>query len=115
MTFIKGQTPEGAKVFEPGVSGNPNGRPKKLPDLDQLLADVLGEKAGRKDMTKAEEILRALHLQAKKGNVRAGEVLLERAYGKPKQDIEQKTVIYSVEVSPEEAKQLASDIFKDIR
>ena len=32
-----------ATEFKPGQSGNPNGRPKKLPELDKLLADVLGE------------------------------------------------------------------------
>ena len=29
MPFEKGITPEGAKPFEPGESGNPNGRPRK--------------------------------------------------------------------------------------
>ena len=27
--------------FKKGQSGNPNGRPKKLPEIDKLLADVL--------------------------------------------------------------------------
>jgi len=76
------------KNFPKGVSGNPNGRPKKIPEIDKLLADVLGE-----DGHEATEILKALVAKAKKGDVRAAEVLLDRAYGKAKQDINQKTTI----------------------
>lgn len=86
MPFEKGKIPEGAKPFEPGKSGNPAGRPKKLPDIDELLADVLGdEKEGK---TAAHSILMALEAKAAKGDVRAAEVLLDRAWGKPKQSHE---------------------------
>jgi hypothetical protein len=71
--------------FAKGESGNPNGRPRKLPELDKLLADVLGEE--KDGMTAAEAILKALRLKAAKGDVRAIEVMLDRAYGKPKQTI----------------------------
>ena len=70
--------------WKKGESGNPNGRPPKLPDLHILLANVLG-KEGKDGLTAAEEILMALHARAKKGDTRAAEVLLDRAYGKPKQ------------------------------
>lgn len=73
--------------FKPGQSGNPKGRPRKLPEIDTLLSEVLGEEEGEE----AREILKALLKEAKKGNVRAAEVLLDRAYGKPKQEIDQKT------------------------
>ena len=76
-----------AHKFPKGKSGNPNGRPKKLPELDKLLADVLGEE--KDGITAAEAILKALRLKAAKGDVRAIEVLLDRAYGKAKQQIEQ--------------------------
>ena len=33
----------GNTQFKKGVSGNPKGTPKKIPQLDVLLADVLGE------------------------------------------------------------------------
>jgi hypothetical protein len=71
--------------FPKGQTGNPNGRPRKLPELDKLLADVLGEE--KDGMTAAEAILKALRLKAAKGDVRAIEVMLDRAYGKPKQTI----------------------------
>ena len=79
----KGIPPEHSK-FKKGESGNPNGRPKKLPEIAVLLANVLG-KEGKDGITAAEEILMALHARAKKGDTRAAEVLLDRAYGKPKQ------------------------------
>ena len=79
----KGIPPEHTK-FKKGKSGNPNGRPPKLPELHVLLANVLG-KEGKDGLTAAEEILNALHAKAKKGDTRAAELLLDRAYGKPKQ------------------------------
>jgi hypothetical protein len=74
--------------FTKGVSGNPKGRPKRIPDLDLLLADVLGEEKDGTEAAKA--ILMALRSKAIKGDVRAAEVLLDRAYGKAMQRIEGK-------------------------
>ncbi len=71
--------------FKKGESGNPNGRPRKLPELDKLLADVLGEE--KDGISAAELILKALRLKAAKGDVRAIEVMLDRAYGKAPQTI----------------------------
>lgn len=86
MPFKKGVTPTGAKPFKKGQSGNPNGAPKKIPQLDKLLAEVLGEEKDGIDAAKA--ILMALRSKATKGDVRAAEILLDRAYGKAKQTIE---------------------------
>lgn len=74
--------------FKKGQSGNPNGRPKKLPELDKLLADVLGEE--KDGVTAADAILRKLRAMAAQGNIRAAEILLDRAYGKPKQSVDLK-------------------------
>ena len=71
--------------FPKGKSGNPNGRPKKLPEIDKLLADVLGEE--KDGMTAADAILRKLRAMAAQGNIRAAEILLDRAYGKAKQNV----------------------------
>jgi hypothetical protein len=60
--------------------------PKKLPGLDQLLAEVLGEE--QDDQTAAKFILMALRAKALKGDVQAAEVLLERGYGKVRQDVD---------------------------
>jgi hypothetical protein len=82
---MKGVPPEHSK-FKKGQSGNPNGRPRKLPELDKLLAEVLGEE--KDGITAGEAILKAIRAKAAKGDVRAAELLLDRAYGKPKQSID---------------------------
>tara|TARA_R110000868_G_scaffold297948_1_gene558197 strand:- start:277 stop:621 length:345 start_codon:yes stop_codon:yes gene_type:complete len=66
--------------WKKGECGNPNGRPKKIPEIDKLLAEVLGEE--KDGITAAEAILKALRAKASKGDIRAAEVLLDRAYGK---------------------------------
>jgi|GEM_PF-1958397 len=71
--------------FLPGETGNKLGRPPKMPNLDRYLAHLLKEKEG--DETAIMQILRQLVEQAKQGNLRAIEMLLDRAYGKPKQTI----------------------------
>lgn len=61
---------------------NKSGRPKKLPEIDDLLAEVLGQG------DKARLILEALTKRAlAKGGDRAAEILLDRGWGKPKQTI----------------------------
>lgn len=77
--------PHDGNKFQPGKTGNPNGRPKKLPDLDLLLAEVLG--VGSDGIEEASLILEALRKEAKKGDVRAAEMLFDRAYGKAKQTL----------------------------
>jgi len=77
---------ENLKNFPKGKSGNPNGRPPKLPQLDELMAEVLGEEKDGKSA--AQAILSALRAKAAKGDVRAAELLLNRAYGKVKESLE---------------------------
>ena len=89
QTAVKQPNPiPGNKPFKKGQSGNPNGRPKKLPELDKLLADVLGEE--KDGVSAADAILRKLRAMAASGNIRAAEILLDRAYGKPKQSVDLK-------------------------
>jgi hypothetical protein len=86
MAFEKGRSGNPSKQFTKGKSGNPKGRPKKLPKLDDILADVLGtENADGK--TLAEGIITAMANKALKGDVPAGNLLLERAYGKAKAEV----------------------------
>lgn len=63
------------KQFKPGQSGNPTGRPKKLPELDKLLAEVFGD-------NEMELILKAMYSRALKGDTRAADIILNRVYGK---------------------------------
>jgi hypothetical protein len=71
--------PHDGKKMKKGETLNPHGRPKKIPELEVLLA-------GKPD-SEYQNVINALFKQAKKGNVRAAEVLLDRAYGRVKQDL----------------------------
>lgn len=71
------------RPWKRGQSGNPKGRPA-LPTLREALAEVMSEPTA--DMPSSLlAILRALRDRAVSGDVRAAEVLLDRAYGKPVQ------------------------------
>lgn len=80
---------ENLKPFKKGLDPRRNvkGRPVLLPKIDELIATVLSEE--KDGLSAAKAILEALRHKAVKGDIRAAEVLLERAYGKPKEKIEQ--------------------------
>lgn len=84
--------------FKKGQTGNPTGRPKKLPELDTLLLDVLSneDKGG---ITAAQRILHALVKKAEQGDIRAAELIFDRAYGKALQSIQQNNVVRIVDES----------------
>lgn len=73
------------------------GRPAKLPQLDKLLDDVLGEE--KDDVTAAKAILMALRNKATKGDVRAAEILLDRAYGKARQIVDMEANVNTTKVT----------------
>lgn len=64
---------------------NRKGRPKRLPELDVLIVELLGEKGSESRM---REMLASLIELAVGGNIRAAEVILNRAYGKVKDVVE---------------------------
>lgn len=66
-------------AWKKGQTGNPKGRPK-LPDLREVLAKVLADE--QNGMTALEATLKALRAKAIRGDIRAAEVLLDRAFGK---------------------------------
>jgi hypothetical protein len=73
------------KPFKPGQSGNPSGRPK-LPELKNVLNAVLGtQDNGREPL---QEIFNKLHRMSLKGNVKASELLLHYAFGRPQKSIQ---------------------------
>ena len=67
---------------------NKNGRPKKLPVIDELLAKMLGAEGNEKST--AESIFDALISKALKGDVRAMELIIDRMYGKVTQTLDHK-------------------------
>lgn len=81
-------TPQNLKPFKKGEDPRRNlkGRPPAIPDLEPLLHKVLGEEKDNK--TAMEIIIMALRSKATKGDIRAAEILMDRAYGKAKQTID---------------------------
>jgi hypothetical protein len=72
-------------AWKKGQSGNPKGRPK-LPDIREALAKVLADE--KDGITALEATLAALRAKAVRGDVRAAEVLLDRAFGKSAQTVD---------------------------
>lgn len=72
-------------TLNPGYYGQKNGRKKKIPELESILAESLSEGEG---MTVIDRIIKTLIQKAIKGDMKAIEYLLNRAYGKPKEKIE---------------------------
>jgi hypothetical protein len=59
---------------------NKNGRPK-MPDLKEAIAEVVGEEGVNK-------IIRAIRDRANKGDTKAAELILDRFYGKLKNEMD---------------------------
>jgi len=74
----------GGKLKNGGNNGG--GRPKKLPEIDKLMAEVMGEE--KDGITAAQAILNMLRGKAAKGDIKAAQLLFDRAYGKSKQQID---------------------------
>jgi hypothetical protein len=83
----KGGVPKNLKPFKKGVDPRRNldGRPPVLPELREALAKVLAEE--QNGITALEAILKTLRNKALKGDTRAIQEILDRYFGKVKQDI----------------------------
>ena len=80
-----------AHQFKPGQSGNPKGRPRKLPEIRELIDEVLGEE--QNGITAVQAIFMRWRAMASSKNqnaqtLKAAELLINYAYGKPTQKIE---------------------------
>lgn len=111
------------KPWKKGESGNPKGGKKKpptmkqmvevLPELPLIFAKVLSEKKG--DMTAIEAGLRRMVSSwINSGNINAGRLILEYAYGKPQErkettEAEYTPPIINVTVTPEAIKKASEE------
>jgi hypothetical protein len=75
------------KGFQPGVSGNPNGRPRTA-KFSEAARQLLAEIDDRTGETNAECLVRHCFKKAKHGSPRHLELLLAYVEGRPKQDVE---------------------------
>lgn len=77
--------------FRPGQSGNPAGRPRKIPEIRELVDEVLSEEQDGITAVKAI-FLRWRQMASQKNQtaqtMKAAELLISYAYGKPMQRIE---------------------------
>lgn len=99
------------KQFSSNYQPEKNGRIPKLPNLDKLLATVLG-KEDESGVTEAEKILEKLKDQAQKGNVRASEIILDRGWGKPKQFVENVNTNINADMTSEQLDERIAKLFK---
>ena len=76
------------KQFPPGVSGNPQGRPKLTRLTDALREQLAEEMPDAPERTIAEQIARALIREAISGNVQAAREIADRTEGKPMQKVD---------------------------
>lgn len=72
-------------TYRPGTSGNPKGRPKGSYSVDKLIFANLLERNRDKRLKHLGDVLYSM---AEKGDIKAITLLLERAYGKARQQVE---------------------------
>ncbi|QIN95329.1 hypothetical protein PBR31_00018 [Xanthomonas phage PBR31] len=72
------------KPFPKGISGNPNGRPKRTQEEFDLI------EACRRKTPEALAVWEHVMIngESEKNRLTAAQMIIERAYGKPKQEVE---------------------------
>ena len=78
---------ENLKPWKPGQSGNPGGRPRTRPFTDELTRLLEHDAPNANGKSWAMVIAEALLRKARKGDVRAFSVLVNRIEGKPHQSV----------------------------
>ena len=80
------------KGFKPGVSGNPNGRPKGIQSIPDILRKI-GEEDGTVDgKSKLDVILYKVFQFAVEGRPWAVQFIADRTEGKAREYVEQKII-----------------------
>ena len=75
------------KGFKPGISGNPNGRPKKENCVSDLLRNK-GDEIQDDGRTKLQVVIDTLFDRANEGELKAIDMIFDRLEGKAAQKIE---------------------------
>jgi len=87
----KGGVPENLKPLKKGYDPNRNmkGRPKSIvTELNELLSDRIQDQKSGKYIDKGRAILDVLITKGLRGDIRAIQEILDRLYGKAKQEID---------------------------
>ena len=72
------------KPYQPGTSGNKAGRP--VSDIRKAIREAISEPSGKHETTLDAMIHRMVQMSMK-GSIKATELLLAYAYGKPKAEL----------------------------
>lgn len=73
--------------FQPGVSGNPAGKPKGARHFSTLIREAIQKVAEDTGTSDDKEIVKALVKKAKEGDLKAVDMVLDRVDGKAEQTI----------------------------
>jgi DNA polymerase III gamma/tau subunit len=97
MPFQKGKSGNAKTVFT--SANQPANRGRKTSDLEKHLSRVL-ERENASGVTVLEGILNKIAQQALGGNLKAAEMLLNYAYGKPRQSIDHTSMDNAITTIP---------------
>lgn len=78
--------------FEPGKSGNPNGRPKKDKSIADILIKIGDQKYKNTNLTKQQKLLQIVYDEALKGSIPHLHFIADRTEGRAIERILQKEV-----------------------
>ena len=84
--------------FQPGQSGNPNGRPKGVISLKEKLRQQLNEVVAADGMTAGDALVRTTLQAALKGDKAARELVWAYVDGKPTQSVDLNATITEVAI-----------------
>ena len=102
---------ENLKSWSPGQSGNPKGRPKGSKNKSTIFKEMLASKLNG-DLTVEQELVTKLYEAMQKGDLKAIDLILNGAYGKDKQVVDNTNVNINknVELTEEERLNLIKDL-----
>lgn len=93
--------------FKPWQSWNPKGKPPWTRNVETLFRDALKKLAEESNIEDIErDLVKWLLDKAKKGDMKALEMYLDRLYGKPKQTIESNVKLESTTSALEDLEKL---------
>lgn len=112
-TLVENTTPkQRTNGFQPGVSGNPKGKPKGARHFSTLLKEAIIKVAEGDDMPADRMIVKQLVDKAKKGDLQAIDRVLDRVDGKAEQTINLDAEVHTDDGLTKEEKEALLNLLK---